>query len=75
MPVEGLAIFEASVLFVAFSPQLVSPASEFNGRKKLHTLPDRGKSLIPSYEHVDLDHGLYEYEQGLSSHIMVAGRL
>ena len=37
LPVEGLAIFEASVLFVAFSPQLVSPASEFNGRKKLHT--------------------------------------
>ena len=37
LPVEGLAIFEASVLFVAFSPQLVSPASEFNGREKLHT--------------------------------------
>ena len=38
LPVEGLAIFEASVLFVAFSPQLVSPASEFNGREKLHTV-------------------------------------
>ena len=37
LPVEGLAIFEASVLIVAFSPQLVSPASEFNGREKLHT--------------------------------------
>ena len=37
LPVEGLAIFKASVLFVAFSPQLVSPASEFNGREKLHT--------------------------------------
>ena len=38
-------------------------------------LPDRDKSLIPSHEHVDSDHGLYEYKHGLSSHIMVAGRL
>ena len=36
LPVEGLAIFEASVLFAAFNPQLVSSASEFNGRRKLH---------------------------------------
>ena len=36
LPVKGLAIIEASVLFAAFSPQLVSPASEFNGRRKLH---------------------------------------
>lgn len=36
LPEEGLAIFEASDLFVAFSPQLISPASEFKGRGKLH---------------------------------------
>lgn len=35
----------------------------------------RDKSLIPSPEHLDLDHDLYEYEQGLSSNIIVAGNL
>ena len=38
-------------------------------------LPDIDRSLIPSHEQVDLDHDIFEYEQGLSSHIMVAGRL
>ena len=75
LPVEGLAIIGASVLFVVFSPRLVSPASEFNGRGKPHALSNRGKSLILSPEHLDLDHDFYEYEQGLSSNIIEAGRL
>lgn len=28
-------------------------------------LPERDKSLIPSREHVHLDHDIFEYEQGL----------
>ena len=39
--VESLAIFEASVLFEVFSPQLVSPASEFNGRGKPHAFTEQ----------------------------------
>lgn len=38
-------------------------------------LPNRGKSLILSPEHLDLDYDFYEYEQGLSSNIIEAGRL
>ena len=38
-------------------------------------LPDRDKSLTSFPEHLDSDQALYEYEQGLSSNIIVAGRL
>ena len=38
-------------------------------------LPDRDKSLTSFPEHFDSDQALYEYEQGLSSNIIVAGRL
>ena len=38
-------------------------------------LPDRDKSLNSFPELLVLDHDLYEYEQGLSPNIIVAGRL
>lgn len=38
-------------------------------------LPNRDKSLILSPEYLDLNHDFYEYEQGLRSNIIVAGRL
>ena len=41
LPVESLAIIGASVLFVVFSPRLVSPASEFNRRGKPHAFTEQ----------------------------------